>query len=288
MIFRTDLALEAAEEEDEDGVFTSVEPQGDCTVTRVKILPSASRRVGKPAGTYITAEFPPFSDHVRDSDQDITLLSEELRALLPDGPILVAGLGNRDITPDALGPKAADRILATRHVRKELARVAGMENLRAVSVLVPGVLGDTGIETAEALEIMVSRLHPAGVIAIDALAARSLRRLGNTVQISDSGIAPGSGIGNMRPPLSRETLGVPVIGVGVPTVVSGSTFAADLLGADDHDREALSRIIAPTDNIMVTVREVDLLISRASDLVAMAVNLALNPGFTADEYARLA
>lgn len=92
----------------------------------------------------------------------------------------------------------------------------------------------------------------------------------------------------MRPPLSRETLGVPVIGVGVPTVVSGSTFAADLLGADDHDREALSRIIAPTDNIMVTVREVDLLISRASDLVAMAVNLALNPGFTADEYARLA
>mgnify|MGYP002590559587 FL=1 len=207
---------------------------------------------------------------------------------MPDGPILVAGLGNRDITPDALGPKAADRILATRHVRKELARVAGMENLRAVSVLVPGVLGDTGIETAEALEIMVSRLHPAGVIAIDALAARSLRRLGNTVQISDSGIAPGSGIGNMRPPLSRETLGVPVIGVGVPTVVSGSTFAADLLGADDHDREALSRIIAPTDNIMVTVREVDLLISRASDLVAMAVNLALNPGFTADEYARLA
>jgi len=287
MIFRTDLALEATDADEESGIHTIVETHGDCTVTRVEILQSASRRIGKPAGNYVTAEFPPFSDHVHDSDQYITLLSEELRSLLPDGPVLVAGLGNRDITPDALGPKAAARILATRHIRGELARVAGMEDLRDVSVLVPGVLGDTGIETAEALEIMVSRLNPACVIAIDALAARSLHRLGNTVQLSDAGIAPGSGIGNMRPTVSVETLGVPVIGVGVPTVVNGATFAADLLGADDHDRETLNRIIARTDNIMVTVREVDLLISRASYLVAMAVNIALNPGFTEDEYARL-
>ena len=109
-----------------------------------------ARRIGKPAGSYITAELPPFSDNVHNNDQYISLLGDELRLLLPHGPVLVAGLGNRDITPDALGPKAADRVLATRHIRGELSRVAGMENLRDVSVLIPGVLGNTGIETAEA------------------------------------------------------------------------------------------------------------------------------------------
>lgn len=287
MIFRTDLALEATDGVSENGIHTSTEQHGDCTITRVRLSETAARRIGKPAGSYITAELPPFSDNVHNNDQYISLLGDELRLLLPHGPVLVAGLGNRDITPDALGPKAADRVLATRHIRGELSRVAGMENLRDVSVLIPGVLGNTGIETAEALEIMVSRLKPACVIAIDALAARSLHRLGNTVQLSDAGIAPGSGIGNMRPSVNRETLGVPVIGVGVPTVVNGATFAADLLGADDRDKETLNRIIAPTENIMVTVREVDLLITRASYLVAMAVNTALNPTFSEDEFARL-
>lgn len=289
MVFRTDLAVEAREllEKDIGGTDYFTQEYGDVTLTRLKIkTPEAAHKMGKPEGTYLTFDVPPFSDDFRDPTERIRLIAKELSALLPQhGLILVAGLGNTEITPDNLGPKTAKGVLATRHITGELARSTGLDDLRPVAVLAPGVLGQTGIETGELLYSVTQKLHPAALIVVDALASRKLDRLGCTVQVSDTGISPGSGVGNARPKINRQTMGVPVISLGVPTVVDAMTLAADLLGREE---EGVEEEVSPRgEPMVVTPREIDLLIDRAAKLVSMAINHALQPSFSIEDLGAL-
>ena len=290
MNFRTDLALENAETDQTAAGRVKTRTENGCTVTTVTVGEQEAPRYEKPAGTYITVEVPPISDHIDGDGGYRALLGEELSRLLPEkGLALVAGLGNRAITPDALGPKTADQVLATRHVAGELEKLTGQHYFRPVAAVSPDVLGNTGVEAFEVLEGLVGQLKPAVVIAVDALAARRLDRLGCTVQLSDAGIAPGSGVGNSRPAISRETLGVPVIAMGVPTVVDGVTLVHDLL--ERHQipwEESAEAEAAPRGAPMVvTPREIDLLITRAARLTAMAINTACNPCFDEETFAAL-
>ncbi len=276
MSVRTDLAIEIKEQivEEIDGVDCETLSFSTVTITRMNVkTQAAAEKFGKPVGNYITIEVPPFSDDAPIDDRLITALKTELSRILPQkGSVLVIGLGNTEITPDAFGPMVADRVLATRHITEELSRSAGLGELRSVAVLAPGVLGQTGIETVEVIGGIVDRLKPACVIAVDALASRRLSRLGCTVQMSDAGIVPGSGVGNRRMTISRETLEVPVISIGVPTVVDAMTLAADLTGLNCAD------CVQPRGaKMIVTPQEIDLIIDRASHAVAHSINCALQP-----------
>ena len=280
MQFRTDLAIEVADEAqhltDED-VGKDTFREGDTCVTRLHIRTDrAARALGKPQGAYITVEVPPLTDNEETLGKAAGLVANELTALLPaEGSVLVVGLGNRAITPDALGPESADMVLATRHIGGEFARSVGLDDLRPTAVLTPGVLGQTGTESGEIVRGVCTVVHPVAVVVVDALAARSVARLGCTVQLCDTGIAPGSGVGNNRQPLNAETLGVPVIGMGVPTVVDAATIARDF---SDRGEEAPD--LTPRGaQMMVTPREVDVMIHRAARLVAMAINGALQPDY---------
>lgn len=275
---RTDLALEASEE---SGGIAGVEQseQNECgigiTTLRIK-TESAAKTLGRAVGTYITCEFHALTDDVTPSDKRVSVIARLIRTLIPkNGCVLAAGLGNRGITPDALGPKTAESILATRHISGETARAVGLDGLRSVCVIAPGVLGQTGIEVSELISGIIKSTPISCVICIDALASRRLNRLGSTVQISDAGISPGAGVGNRRAELNEKTLGVPVIAVGVPTVVDAATLAHDLAGND--------KPLQSTKNMIVTPREIDLLIERSSKLIAMAINTALQPTLTTEE-----
>ena len=228
----------------------------------------------------------PFTGYTCCCGGQVQVLSEEIKRLLPKyGTVLVAGLGNEKITPDALGPRAADYILASRHINGELAKKIGLEGLRSVAAVVPGVLGKTGIETAEILEGTVKKIKPSAVIAIDSLASRKLERLGATVQLADSGISPGSGIGNRRNAIDSSSLGVPVIAIGVPTVVDAATMTMDILESHDSLSDEFKKHIASSSQgrMMVTPKEIDLVIERAAKFVAMGINLALQPQLKAEE-----
>ena len=268
---RTDLAMEAADQG--GGLTQTVTEEEGVTVTRTVILTDAAgERLGKPPGQYVTVEVPPLTDDETRLLAHAHRIAEELTALLPPtGEILVLGLGNAAITPDALGPQAADMVLATRHIRGEWAKSLGLTDLRPVAVFPAGVLGQTGVESGEVARSLIELLHPAAVIAVDALAARSLSRLGKTVQLSDAGISPGSGVGNDRPALSKARLGVPVIGMGVPTVVDAATIVQELGGGS---------LSGAPEGMMVTPREVDLMVRRAARLLAMAINAALQPDYS--------
>ena len=208
MNFRTDLAVEAAEPHrlTADDVEQDSRQEGDMTLTRIRILSDKGEAsIGKPRGRYITAALPRLTDEERHLTDYARSIGRELAALLPpEGTVLVVGLGNRTVTPDALGPTTADMVLATRHIRGEFARTAGLTDLRPTAVVAPGVLGQTGTESSELVRGVCREIHPGAVIVIDALAARSVARLGRTVQLCDTGIAPGSGVGNDRRPLNRE------------------------------------------------------------------------------------
>lgn len=254
------------------GAETDIFESGETKITKIKVLSrEAALKLGKPEGTYITAEIPPLSEYCAGETETVELLAELLSSLLPgNGTVLTVGLGNKSITPDALGPVSCSMILATRHISGELAESTGLGSLRPSAVFAPGVLGQTGVETAEMIKGVVRLISPCAVIVIDALAARRLSRLGRTVQISDSGIVPGSGVGNSRAEISRRTLGVPVISIGVPTVAD----ACSVVG-DDSDDESRKMIVTP--------REIDIVISRAARLVALSVNKALQPHISVDE-----
>ncbi len=279
MQFRTDLALEAAlgyaDGLPEDAVREE-KRIGEITVDRLTLGAQSAEAIERKQGRYITVSFPPLTDNDRHLEDAAEIIGEELHGLLPeDGTVLVVGLGNESITPDALGPHAADMVLATRHIQGEYARSSGLDDLRPVAVVRTGVLGDTGVESGETVAALCTHIRPAAVVAVDALACRSLSRLGCTVQLCNSGIAPGSGVGNDRLPLNADTLGVPVIGIGVPTVVDAVTVAQDLTGTDGGER------VTPNGRaMMVTPREVDLMIARASRLVAMSINAALQPQYS--------
>ncbi|MBQ6336966.1 MAG: GPR endopeptidase [Ruminococcus sp.] len=290
---RTDLAVEEREllGEDVRGAEYKAERVAGLEIERLHIVTQrASQLLKKPMGTYVTAQLPPLTDNIRDTDERVRALSEEIRRLLPvHGLVLVAGLGNVEITPDALGPKAASKVLATRHISGELARATGLDRLRAVAVMNTGVTGQTGIETGELLQGVIRNIRPSAMIAVDALASRRLERLGCTVQISDAGITPGAGVGNRRIRLDRETMGVPVIAIGVPTVVDALTLAFDLLDIDDEQESvALSRAVSPQGRgMVVTPKEIDLLISRAAHLISLSINMALQSDIDTDDLLNL-
>ena len=226
----------------------------------------------------MTVELPAVSGPVEPADDVTHLLARELAALLPgEGPVLVVGLGNRQITPDALGPETARQILATRHIPAQLAAETGLTGLRPVAALAPGVLGQTGIETGEIVRSIVRDLRPAAVIAVDALAAQSLSRLGVTIQLSNSGISPGAGVLNARQELSAQTLGVPVLSAGIPTVVDGATLVEDLAGGDP------AALPPEAHGMMVTPRDIDALIARGAKHLSLAINAALQPQLSLED-----
>lgn len=289
MEIRTDLALEAKElvTDKIDGVSVSSERAGSMKITKMNVsTKKAAQSLGKAEGTYITCEFKALTSDFTAADERLMSIGEQIRKLLPkEGTVLVIGIGNQNITPDALGPKAASHVLATRHISGELAKSLGLEKLRSVCVVSPGVLGQTGIEVSELIAGIIQKTDISCIIAVDALASRRLKRLGCTVQISDTGISPGAGVGNHRNVISRETTGVPVISIGVPTVVDAATLAADLLLPNDEDEsEKLRNTVLPHgQSMVVTPREIDLLTDRASLLIGMAINVALQPDFTVEE-----
>lgn len=275
MAARTDLALESAGKEISDGI-TRTERGKAFKITEITIQDDKSgERIGRKKGRYITLEGEAFG-HFSNGFRDMCLeFSEELSPFLPEGNILVAGLGNSDITPDALGPQVASKILATRHLRDELESGSEMfSELRPVGVIAGGVLGQTGIETAELIDAVMEKVQPQCIIAVDALACSDVNRLGRTVQLSDAGISPGSGVQNKRRELSEATLGVPVIAVGIPTVVDMHTIVSNYTG---------SEIPGELPNMMVTPRDVDRLIERSASMLAAGINLALQPKLDFEE-----
>ena len=282
MAFRTDLAVEAIENHKTAAALPHVR-QSDrmlegFAVHEVRILSEdAAREIGKPQGRYLTLELDALIRREEDAfPRACKALSTLLRELLPrpnDGPVLIAGLGNRMITPDAIGPQTADHVIATRHLVAQSPEV--FADWRPVSALAPGVLGQTGVETGEVICGVLDRVRPAAVIAVDALAAGRLSRLLRTVQLADTGITPGAGVGNARTALNEETLGVPVIAVGVPTVVDGATLAHEISSQlGQPDCEALDDLSQP---VMITTRDIDREVADISRMIGYAVNMALHP-----------
>ena len=282
MAFRTDLAVEAIENHKTAAALPHVR-QSDrmlegFAVHEVRILSEdAAHEIGKPQGRYLTLELDAL---IRREEvafpRACKALSTLLRELLPrpnDGPVLIAGLGNRMITPDAIGPQTADHVIATRHLVAQSPAI--FADWRPVSALAPGVLGQTGVETGEVICGVLDRVRPAAVIAVDALAAGRLSRLLRTVQLADTGITPGAGVGNARAALNKETLGVPVIAVGVPTVVDGATLAHEISSQLGQPAcEALDDLSQP---VMITTRDIDREVADISRMIGYAVNMALHP-----------
>ena len=286
---RTDLALENVEmqpKKQTEGVRSLTQKQNGVRVSAITIFNEAgAHALGKPQGNYVTLELPDRleSPATRETARDI--LSQQLQRMLPErGTVLVVGLGNENITPDALGPKCVSLLFATRHITGEVAKQAGLGSLRAVAAIAPGVLGQTGIETAEIIESLVQRVKPRAVLVIDALASCRLTRLGTTIQLTDTGIAPGSGVGNRRVELSARTLGVPVIAIGIPTVVDATTLALDVLQANGLDAPSGQPLEQSGERLMmVTPKEVDLMVDRAAETLAMGINHALQPELSEEE-----
>ena len=282
MQLRTDLAIETPNiQTQQSGISLFTSQYRKARISRISVDTSqAATQIGRPVGQYVTVELPPLSDNEEELEDYAIRIGGELALMLPEnGVILVVGLGNDRITPDAVGPQAAARVLATRHIRKEFARSMGLDGLRPTAVAIPGVLGQTGMETAEVVRGLCDTVKPTAIIAIDALAAAQVSRLGCTVQLCDSGISPGSGVGNDRQALNRDTFGVPVIAIGVPTVVDARSLAIELTG--DYESEPS---VTPNGCVMmVTPREIDLVVRRAAQLIAMSVNYALQPDFSPRE-----
>ena len=285
-IKRTDLALEARELWQESaerttrlaGVKAIKSKQEGYPVTRVEILDERGEEaLGKPRGSYLTIDLATFWQRKADFfERAVRAVGGQLKTLLPpEGAALVVGLGNRAMTPDAVGPLAADSVLITRHLIAAMPK--HFAGFRPVAVQRTGVLGTTGVESAEAVRGLVEQVQPSMVIAVDALASRSLDRLCRTVQLADTGISPGSGVGNHRAALDEESLGVPVLAIGVPTVVEGATLAADLLGCDRLPQSAPGR------DILVTPRDIDRQVADLSKILGYAISMALQPGLGLEE-----
>ena len=272
MNIRTDLAVERREmntDAEIDGVFLSFEENHSCKATIIEITSEeGANALNKPMGKYITLEMDAFPDSSTLCDGRLDMLIKSLDGLIPsEGAVLVAGLGNADITPDAIGPRCAEAVLATRHIPKEAEKQLKLPRLREVAVISAGVTGKTGIETAEMLSGVTKTIKPSCIIVIDALAARSVERLGTTIQLCDTGIEPGSGVGNRRKALNAETLGVPVIAIGIPTVVDAATLSYDLTGKEAHNTDFA--------DMMVTPKDTDLITSGGARLIALGINSVL-------------
>ncbi|SHM05264.1 spore protease [Caldanaerovirga acetigignens] len=295
------------------GVVVETEKSRDITISRVRIEnEEGEKALGKPKGYYVTLEVP----RLREKDPELTeevskKLAEELKVMinLPvDSIVLVIGLGNWNVTPDSLGPKVVEKLLVTKHLLEFMPeKFNTKKGIRPVCALAPGVLGITGIETGEIIKGVVERIKPDFVIVIDALAARSIERISTTIQISNSGIQPGSGVGNRRMGISRESIGVPVVAIGVPTVVDAATVASDALDMmiSEFERQAkpgsefykmlktlnigekyqlIREVLYPfVGELVVTPKEIDSLIENTSRTLSGGLNLALHPGISYEE-----
>ncbi len=306
----TDLAIEASAVENIEtsgqmsGIRTQSYRENHVTVTKVEILDERGESaVGKPKGNYVTLEVPDLRENISDAFSETQrILSLELRKILnlkKEQTVMVVGLGNRFVTPDALGPKVVDKLLVTRHLYGVLPEDI-TENMNSLCAVSPGVLGITGIETGEIIRGIADKIKPDIIIAIDALASRKTSRISTTFQIADTGIVPGSGIGNKRKGLTKETLGIPVIAIGVPTVIEAAAVANDaiemlieaiklnarkgsvLFGAvdafDNENRyDLISEILSPSaGDLIVTPKEVDSIIDEVSKIIAESINEAVN------------
>ncbi|MEW6725295.1 MAG: GPR endopeptidase [Bacillota bacterium] len=311
---RTDLAVEARNyvqhrtNRSIPGVYSTEEQLGHTLVTRVRIVtPQGSSIMGKPMGNYITIESPALIQRNRQLQDEVArVFVDELAALLPPeaGSFFIVGLGNWNATPDALGPRVVDQLLITRHLGDYVPQEV-RNRLRSVSALAPGVLGLTGIETGEIIRGIVDRTRPDVVMAIDALASQKVDRLMTTIQISDTGIHPGSGVGNRRVGLTHETLGIPVLAIGIPTVVHALTIAHDAIEllmeqlkeqagftamvnemGTDQLSHLFDAVLRPEmGELMVTPKEIDVHIMEMARIVAEGLNAALHQGITADNLA---
>lgn len=312
---RTDLALETRERFVSDhveipgvSVEETYDEEREIRTTRVVVeTENGAKMMGKPVGTYLTIEAPNMAVPDEDYHREISKkLAEDIKELVPERKeevsVLVVGLGNREVTPDALGPYVADHLHVTRHIVKEYGKYAmGKDQVYLVSAVVPGVTGQTGMETLEIVKGIVEETEPDFVVAIDALAARNSKRLNRTIQITDTGICPGSGVGNHRLALNRETLGVKVIGIGVPTVVDAVTIVNDtmenfivalessellksvgetLRSYNEAEKQELIReLIAPHLNGMyMTPKNIDDTIKRVSFTISEALNVLFSEG----------
>ena len=309
--FRTDLALERRNlyrtanniKNEIDGIETEEEKVGDdILTTRVKVLSKQGEEaINKPIGNYITIDIKNLKVANEDEMQKASeVVTKELKALIDKhvsskDPVLVVGLGNLYVTPDALGPKVINEIDITRHLLEYMPEVLN-EDTRSVSAVSPGVLGTTGIETQEILKGIVQNINPKLIIIIDALSSRSIERISSSIQIADTGIVPGAGVGNTRKELTKKTLGIPVIALGIPTVVEAATIAADSLTMfiqkvqeqaksndflnqlqEEDKYEMIKEVLSPNDyNFIVTPKEIDELIENMKDIVARGINFAIN------------
>lgn len=290
MEIRTDLALERAGELEEGGslprgVSVKKEHRHGIEATVVTISTKAGEgAIGKPKGTYVTVELGSVLRREKGSfDGAVACIADYLRGMLklPNRlPVLVAGLGNREVTPDAIGPLTADHILVTRHMVAAVPETFG--EFRPVSATVPGVLGTTGVESAETVRALVERIGAAAVIAVDALAARDTGRLCSTLQISNTGISPGSGIGNRRNALDQKTIGCPVIALGVPTVTDAATMASDLFqrAGMEVEEEQLRKV---STGMIVTSGDIDRRVREIARVLAYSINGALHEDLTLEE-----
>ena len=279
MKIRTDIASESKilESEIPHGVEQIVETSQNVKIIKTRIVnENGAKALGRPVGEYVTLEhsqmlIPENANVIR------PILVDELKKLiLNQKSVLVVGLGNKNISPDAVGPMVADKIIATRHFKGEIAKSLG---LGSVSVIAPGVLGQTGVEVFEIIRSIAREIKPNLIIAVDALAARSVGRLGTTIQLTNTGISPGSGVQNKRAEISQKTLKIPVIALGIPTVVDMETIIYEMCDSSKP---------SPVKSMMVTPRNVDQIIDRSSNLISSAINQALFPSLSLDEINALA
>ena len=288
----TDLAMELRElNPGIQGISEQNEQDGEIAIKRIGIFTAnAAAKVGKAMGNYVSLDSDALSDRPREAFDAVSKrLAQELRALIrldvPKSSFLIVGLGNRNVTPDSLGPKTIEKILITRHVKQHLPEVFESD-LASVSAIAPGVLGITGVETMEIIKGVAERTAPDCIIVIDSLASRRAARINSTIQLSDAGISPGSGVGNRRADISSRTLGVPVIAIGVPLVVHASTIARDIIsaiakesgqGEDEKVIETLTQRAAEKhlDNMIVTPKNIDQIVQDMSGMIADAINKAI-------------
>ena len=285
--FRTDLAMErtVAPNAHGEGLMVETQNRDGAEITWVRVLnQQAAARIGKPEGCYWTLTHPQLPDMLPQERMAIAAEAAQVLRILtpPQGDVLVLGLGNRRMTADALGDRVVSGMLVTRHMQEK--------GLRSVCAVSPGVLGVTGVETAELALGLTQQLKPSAVVVIDALAAMETSRICTTIQITDTGIHPGSGVGNHRKAITAETLHVPVIAVGIPMVVYASTIVRDALEkilhheAGDQARSVAEQLTAQVqDDLVVTPRGIDELVQGLADMLALAINTALQPNYTIEE-----
>lgn len=312
---RTDLAIEAKEiyskqskKDNIEGVIVSNKEDEEIKITRVDIKDEKGERaLNKPQGTYITLDIPKLTNYDSEDVERVSrILSKEVGEVIKNIKLdesmttLVVGLGNWNITPDALGPKVISKLMITRHLKQYIPDSID-EGIRPVCGVAPGVLGITGIETGEIIKGIVEKIKPNLIICIDALASRKMERVNATIQIGNTGISPGSGVGNKRMEISERTLGIPVIAIGVPTVVDAATMASDTIDLvidemikestsgskfynmlktidKDEKEKMIHELLDPyIGNLMVTPKEVDMVIDTLSNIISTALNIALQP-----------